>query len=84
MRLTLKTVNDALAKLGSETRLFKGTGYFYFDGGESSAWLVKWVNVDTIKALSFEQWIKEFKRLRELNRGLLKGKNPSGRSRKRV
>jgi len=39
MRVTLKTVNDALAQQGSEVRLAKGSSYFYFDSGEATEWL---------------------------------------------
>ncbi len=74
MHLTLKTVNDALAKLGSDVRLAKSAKYFYFDGGESAAWLDKTVNIATINALTLDQWLQEFRRLRDMNGHLLKGR----------
>jgi hypothetical protein len=33
MRVTLKAVNDELAKRGFTTRLVKASGYFFFQGG---------------------------------------------------
>ncbi len=45
-------------------RLEKGSGYFYFMGGEAAEWLDRTVQVDKISALTLEQWIAEFKRLK--------------------
>jgi hypothetical protein len=37
-RLTQKTVNDELTRLGHHARLEKATGYHYFYGGEAADW----------------------------------------------
>jgi hypothetical protein len=67
MRVTLKTLNDELAKLGSDARLAKGDRYFYFSSGEAADWLDATVKVATLSSLTLEQWIDEFKRLKKLN-----------------
>jgi hypothetical protein len=36
MRLTLKAVNEELAKRGHQARLEKGDGYFYFWSGDAA------------------------------------------------
>lgn len=71
MRLTLKAINDELAKRGVGARLEKGEGYFYFFGGEASDWLDKTVNAPSLSNLSLEQWIMEFERLAKLNDEIL-------------
>ena len=38
MRLTLKTIDDELKRLGHDAQLMKGDGYFYFTSGETSSW----------------------------------------------
>ncbi len=48
MRLTLKTINDELAKRGHTARLEKSDGYFYFHFGEAADWLDRTVRVRTI------------------------------------
>jgi hypothetical protein len=44
-RLTLKTVNDELARRGYTARLEKGDGYFYFRFGEAADWLDRTVDL---------------------------------------
>jgi hypothetical protein len=39
MRVTLKAVNDEMAKRGYSARLIKAGSYFYFHGGEADNWL---------------------------------------------
>jgi hypothetical protein len=64
MRLTLKTVNDELARRGHASALAKGDGYFYFTtGGAATDWLDQTVRVRTINSLTLKQWIEEFRRL---------------------
>jgi hypothetical protein len=60
MPVTLKTVNDELAKRGFTARLVKAGGYFYFEGGEASDWLDKTVIVPTVSSFSLPEWIAEF------------------------
>jgi hypothetical protein len=46
MRITLKTINNELAKRGYTARLAKAaSGYFYFESGEAADCLDKTVNV---------------------------------------
>ena len=66
-RLTLKTINSELLKRGHDARLEKASGYFYFKGGEATAWIDRTVPVPTINNLTLEQWMEEFVRLKNLN-----------------
>ena len=54
-RLTLKTVNDELARRGYTSCLAKGNGYFYFQTGETADWLDRTVRVRTISSLTLKQ-----------------------------
>ena len=74
MRTTLKAVNDTLASLGSNVRLVKGDGYFYFDSGEAENWLDKTVSAATLGSRTVDEWVGEFHRLKELNGDLLQGR----------
>ncbi len=69
--LHLKTINDALAKIGRRERLAKAANYFYFTGGEAENWLDRTVGVRTINTLTLKEWIAEFRRLTELNEQIL-------------
>ena len=77
MRLTVKAVNEALAKRGSDARLEKGDGYFYFSGGETTDWLDRTVNARSLSSLSLDQWMAEFDRLKKLNKDILRA--PEGK-----
>jgi hypothetical protein len=72
MRLTLKAVNDELAKLGRREVLAKGDGYFYFSSGEADDWLDRTVKIPTLNSLSLEEWMKEFRRLKDLNSRIMR------------
>jgi hypothetical protein len=48
MRITLKSANDRLAKLGHNASLEKGDSYFDFSGGEAKDWLDRTVKVPTL------------------------------------
>jgi hypothetical protein len=72
MHLHLKVINEELAKRGRKAVLVKGDGYFYFDGGETVAWLDRTVKARTINTLTLKQWIEEFDRLKELNAQILR------------
>jgi hypothetical protein len=67
MRLTLKAINDELARRGYTARLAKSTGYFYFQFGEAASWLDRTVNVPTLNSLTLPEWIIEFELLRKFN-----------------
>jgi hypothetical protein len=71
VRVTVKVINEELAKRGSGTRLEKGDGYFYFSGGEATEWLDRTVNGHSLSSLSLDQWMAEFDRLRRLNKEIL-------------
>ena len=75
-RVTLKTVNDALAKQNHGARLFKASGYFYFDSGEAAGWIDKAVYAPTVGSRTVAQWLEEFDRLEKVNRDLLKTAGP--------
>jgi hypothetical protein len=71
-RATLKTVNAELARRGHKVLLAKGDGYFYFHTGEAVDWLDRTVKVATLNALTLEQWIAEYERLKKLNSEILR------------
>ena len=77
MRLTVKAINEELAKRGSGARLEKGDGYFYFSGGETTDWLDRTVNARSLSSLSLDQWMAEFDRLKKLNKDILRA--PAGK-----
>jgi hypothetical protein len=76
VRLTVKAINDELAKRGSSTQLEKGDGYFYFSGGEAADWLDRTVNAHSLSSLSLDQWMVEFERLKKLNKDTLRAPGP--------
>ncbi len=69
--LPLKTINAELAKRGLKTTLAKGDGYFYVVGVEAADWLDRTVRVQTLHALTLDQWIEELQKLAKKNRQLL-------------
>jgi hypothetical protein len=70
-RLTLKTVNDELTRLGRQERLAKAGNYFLFTGGVADEWLDRTVGVRTIGSKTLKEWIAEFQRLKALNDQIL-------------
>ena len=52
MRLTLKAINDELARRGYAARLARAGGYFYFQFGEAALWLDRTVSVPTLNSLT--------------------------------
>lgn len=81
MRLSLKTVNDELARLGHPERLEKAHNYFLFSGGAADEWLDRTVGVRTINSKTLKEWIAEFRRLKALNEHMM-GTLQKSRSRK--
>ena len=78
MRLTLKSINDELARRGHTARLAKAAVYFYFEGDEVDQWLYRIVQVPAVSALSMEEWMREFERLQAVNAQILgKGSKPA-------
>jgi len=73
MRLTLKAINDELAKRGYTARLARARGYFYFQFGEAAYWLDRTVNLPTLNSLTLPEWITEFELLRKFNRRRIEG-----------
>jgi hypothetical protein len=72
MQLSLKVINDELARRGHHARLEKASGYFYFFGGEAADWLDRTVKARTISTLTLKQWVEEFQRLKELNERIMR------------
>jgi hypothetical protein len=66
-RVTIKAVNDELARLGHQARLEKAGGYFYFWTGDAAEWIDRTVRVKKISALTLDQWVREYLRLKKLN-----------------
>ena len=77
-RVTLKAVNDELARRGHHARLEKADGYFYFWTEDAADWIDRTVRVEKIGALTLEEWVGEYLRLKKLNAELMK---PSGAKR---
>jgi hypothetical protein len=80
-RVTIKAVNDELARLGHQARLEKASGYFYFWMGEASGWIDATVRVDKIGALTLEQWIAEYKQLKKLNADMMRSPKATKKAR---
>jgi hypothetical protein len=72
MRLTLKSVNEELTRIGSNAELVKGSGYFLLSGGEAAEWIDRTIRVANINGLTLKQWIEEYHRLKALNEQLRK------------
>jgi hypothetical protein len=77
-RVTLKAINDELTRRGHHARIEKASGYFYFFGGEATDWLDRTVPVTTVNALTLEEWVAEFQRLKKLNQQI-SGTGTAGR-----
>ena len=67
VRLSLKVVNEELARLGIRERLAKAKNYFYFTEGAAEDWLDRSVGVRTISTLTLKEWVAEHRRLKALN-----------------
>jgi len=74
VRLSLKTINEELKRLGSRAVLTKADGYFYFQGGDAANWLDRAVSVPTLRSLTLEQWVGHYRALKAKNEALLKVK----------
>jgi hypothetical protein len=70
-RLTVKMVNDELARLGHKERLAKADNYFLFTGGAADEWLDRTVGVRTISSKTLKEWVAEFGRLKALNEQMM-------------
>ena len=66
-RVTLKSVNDELARRGHHARLEKARGYFYFWTEDAADWIDRTVPVEKISALTLDQWVQEYLRLKKVN-----------------
>lgn len=82
-RVTVKAVNDALAKRGRGARLMKASGYFYFDSGDAASWIDKTVATPTVGSRTLEQWLEEFDRLERVNRELFQAAAPRASKKKK-
>jgi hypothetical protein len=72
VHVSRKVINAELERHGFHTTLLQGDGYFYFRGGEAADWLDRTVPVPTLQSLTLEQWIEQFRILKQKNRDLLK------------
>ena len=78
MRVTVRAVNDELAKRGHKAMLVQGDGYFYFRGGEAADWLDRTVTVRTLSSLTLDQWVQAFRDLKKRNAEIQRaGKAPN-------
>ena len=73
-RVTLKTINDDLARRGVEARLAKASGYFYVQFGEAAGWMDRTVQVAKVSDLTLEQWTGEYNRLKKVNAQIMGGR----------
>lgn len=65
-------VNQALKAKGVAERLARGRGYSYFRGGNTGNWRETAVYVSDPGALSVDEWLEEFERLRKTSWGVIK------------
>jgi len=79
VRRSLKATNGELERLGCDAVLARGDGYFYFRSGEATGWLDRTVRVRTLQSLTRDQWIEQYRILKQKNRDLLKGRTRSPR-----
>jgi hypothetical protein len=77
---TLKKVNAELTQRGHNARLEKGSGYFYFKGGEATAWIDRTVPVSTVNSLTLDQWMEEFALSKKLNADLMRTASRDGKT----
>jgi len=66
-RLTLKSVNDELARRGHHARLEKASGYFYFWSEDSAGWIDRTVRVARLNSLTLDQWVGQYLWLKKVN-----------------
>ena len=59
-RITLKAINEELARIGAAARLACRSGYFYFQFGEATGSLDRAVQVNRVSDLDMKQWIGSF------------------------
>ena len=62
--ISIKTVNNAIKKLGGKAELVKGVGYFYFWSDDVTFVGGSSVFVYRINDLSLADWIEEYKSLK--------------------
>lgn len=59
-RLTLKSINKALAGRGIKEELVAGEGYYYFCEGDAPLWQATIVPVYRLNHLTLEQWLSHW------------------------
>lgn len=59
-KISIRTVNKALAALGAEEILLQGNNYFYFAGGTAVDWPSTMVCVYKINDLTLEEWLNTY------------------------
>jgi hypothetical protein len=64
MRVTIKAVNQELAKRNIQATLANGGGYFLFRGPDVNSWLDRTVKVSKISDLTLDRWMQAFKDLK--------------------
>src|SRR5437870_2136717 len=81
--ITLKAINSELERRGFHALLVKDEGYFYFYDGEATDWLDRTVRVPRLQSLTLEEWIEQFRVLRERNQKPI-GERPHCEERERL
>ena len=71
-RVTLKAVNDELARRGHHARLEQASGYFYFWSEDSADWIDRTVRVARLNSLTLDQWVGEYLWLKKVNAEMMK------------
>lgn len=79
-RITVKALNEELARLGHQARLEKASGYFYFWTGDAADWIDRTVQVPKISALTLTQWVEEFRRLKKVDQKIMRAGATKARS----
>lgn len=56
---TVAKINKALRALGTETRLVRGEGYWYFSGGDAELWSEETgvYGVASVASMSVDSWV---------------------------
>jgi hypothetical protein len=67
MRITLKRINAFLHANGmaADVALIKGSGYFYFSGGDTSTWYRSSVMAYRLSDLSLDGWLAEYENCKQ-------------------
>ena len=76
MRVTMRAVNQELAKRDIQATLGNGGGYFFFRGPDVNTWLARTVQVSKISDLTLDGWLQAFRDLKRKNQEIVRSATP--------